>query len=442
MLSRLMSARRFAPLFWSQFCSALNDNFLKNALGVLLLFGFGAVAAYPPETAALLNTLAGVALIAPFFFLSALGGELADKYDKGTVATWVKFGEIPVAVVAAVGFYYHSVPIIFAALTGFGIMGALFGPVKYGVLPEALKTEELSAGNALVEGGTFLAILFGTIGGGLAVTEAKSPELICGVILALSVVCWLSARAMPRTGPAAPTIAITKNPLSSTFRLLSELKSDPRLRHGSHFCSAFWLIGVVSMSLLPVLVTRSLGGAPAVYTYALSVFVVGIAVGSLLAARASHDRPNLALVPLGAILMGIAAIGLSLLAFLVVKPALDIPLADFLVSRRGLATTVALFLLALGGGLFIVPAFAIVQSWAPPDRRARIVAAVNVSNAAYMTLGGIGLATLQALSVPVWIMFAIVAALAFALAVLVAQLWGQEGVRDLGRGIFQLAYDL
>jgi acyl-[acyl-carrier-protein]-phospholipid O-acyltransferase / long-chain-fatty-acid--[acyl-carrier-protein] ligase len=442
MLSRLMSARRFAPLFWSQFCSALNDNFLKNALAVLLLFGFGAVAAYPPETAALLNTLAGVALIAPFFFLSALGGELADKYDKATVATWVKLGEIPVAIIAAVGFYYHSVPVIFAALAGFGIMGALFGPVKYGILPEALKTEELSAGNALVEGGTFLAILFGTIGGGLAVTEAKSPELICGVILALAVICWLSARAMPRTVPAAPTIAITKNPLSSTFRLLSELKSDPRLRHGSHFCSAFWLIGVVSMSLLPVLVTRSLGGAPAVYTYALSVFVVGIAAGSLLAARASHDRPNLALVPLGAIIMGIAAVGLALLAFLVIKPSTEVQLADFLVSRRGFAMTVSLFLLAMGGGLFIVPAFAMVQSWAPPDRRARIVAAVNVSNAAYMTLGGIGLAGLQALSVPVWIMFAIVAGLAFALAALVAQLWGQEGVRDLGRGIFQLAYDL
>ncbi len=442
MLSRLMSARRFAPLFWSQFCSALNDNFLKNALGMLLLFGFGATAAADKDTAALLNTLAGVALIAPFFFLSALGGELADKFDKGRVATAVKLAEIPVAILAAVGFYYHSVPVIFAALTGFGIMGALFGPVKYGILPEALKTEELSAGNALVEGATFLAILLGTIGGGLAVTEAKSPELICGVMLVLALVCWLSARAIPHTGPAAPTIPITRNPLSSTFRLLSELKSDPRLRQGSHFCSAFWLIGVVAMALLPVLVTRSLGGAPAVYTYALSVFVVGIAVGSLLAARASHDRPNLALVPLGGVLMGVAAAGLAVLAFLVVKPATEVLLADFLVSRRGVAMTLSLFLLAMGGGLFIVPAFAMVQSWAPPDRRARIVAAVNVSNAAYMTLGGIGLAVLQALSVPVWLMFAIVAALAFALAALVATLWGQEGVRGLGRSIFQLAYDL
>jgi acyl-[acyl-carrier-protein]-phospholipid O-acyltransferase/long-chain-fatty-acid--[acyl-carrier-protein] ligase len=442
MLSRLMSARRFAPLFWSQFCSALNDNFLKNALGMLLLFGFGATAATDKDTAALLNTLAGVALIAPFFFLSALGGELADKFDKGHVASRVKLAEIPVAVLAAIGFYYHSVPVIFAALTGFGIMGALFGPVKYGILPEALKTEELSAGNALVEGATFMAILLGTIGGGLAVTEAKSPELICGVMVVLSLVCWLAARMIPHTGPAAPNIPITKNPLASTFRLLSELKSDPRLRQGSHFCSAFWLIGVVSMALLPVLVTRALGGAPAVYTYALSVFVVGIATGSLMAAGASHDRPNLALVPLGGVLMGIAATGLAVLAYFVVRPTADVQLADFLFSRRGLAMSGFLFLLAMGGGLFIVPAFAIVQSWAPPDRRARIVAAVNVSNAAYMTLGGIGLAGLQALEVPVWSLFAIVAALAFSLAGLVAKLWGQEGVRGLGRGIFQLAYDL
>ncbi len=442
MLSRLMSARRFAPLFWSQFCSALNDNFLKNTLGVLLLFGFGAAGAADKENGALLNTLAGVAFIAPFFFLSALGGELADKHDKGRVASVVKLAEIPIAILAAAGFYYHSIPVIFAALTGFGIMGALFGPVKYGILPEALKTEELSAGNALVEGATFLAILLGTIGAGVAVIEAKSPELICGVILALSVICWLSAHAIPYTGPAAPDIAITRNPLSSTFRLLAELKSDPRLRLGSHFCSAFWLIGVVSMALLPVLVQKTLGGAAAVYTYALSVFVVGIAVGSLLAARASHDRPNIALVPIGAVIMGLAAAGLAVLAYMIVKPAAEVPLADFLASRRGVALTGCLFLLAMGGGLFIVPAFAAVQSWAPPDRRARVVASVNVSNAAYMTAGGIALAGMQAIDTPVWLMFALVAAVAFALAALVARLWGQEGVRGLGRSIFQPAYDL
>ena len=442
MSSRLMSGRRFAPLFWSQFCSALNDNFLKQALAMLVLFGIGATAAFDAETAAMLNTLAGVVFIGPFFFLSALGGELADKFDKGRVASAIKLAEIPVAALAATGFYTHSVPVLFAALFGFGVIGALFGPVKYGILPEALKTEELSAGNALVEGATFLAILFGTIGGGIAVTEAKSPELIVGIILALAGACWLSATLIPRKGAAAPGIAITRNPMSSTVRLLRELKAEPRLRVGGHFCSAFWLIGIVVMALLPILVTGPIGGSASVYTYALATFVVGIALGSLIAARAGHERPNLALVPMGAVLMAVAAAGLAVMAYSVGRPSVPMSLADFVTTKRCLGLTAGLLTLAIGGGMFIVPAFASVQSWAPADRRARIVAAVNVMNAAYMTLGGIILFALQSVSTPLWAMFAAVAATALGLAILVARLWGQEGVRDIGRSIFQLAYNL
>ena len=432
MSSRLMSGRRFAPLFWSQFCSALNDNFLKQSLGMLVLFGIGATVALDRETAEMLNTLAGVVFIGPFFFLSALGGELADKFDKGRVASTIKLAEIPVAAVAAAGFYTHSVPVLFAALFGFGVVGALFGPVKYGILPEALKTEELSAGNALVEGATFLAILFGTIGGGIAVTEAKSPELIVGIILALALVCWLSATLIPRKGAAAPGIAITRNPFSSTVRLLRELKSEPRLRMGGHFCSAFWLIGIVSMSLLPVLVAGPIGGTASVYTYALATFTVGIALGSIIAARAGHERPNLALVPIGAVLMALAAVGLALLAYALGRPPMPMPLGDFIATKRCLGLTTGLLVLAIGGGMFIVPAFASVQAWAPADRRARIVAAVNVLNAAYMTLGGIILFALQSVATPLWAMFAALSAGALALAVLVARLWGQEGVRISG----------
>ncbi len=442
MLSRLMSGRRFAPLFWSQFCSALNDNFLKNALGMLVLFGIGATAAFTPDEGAKLNTLAGVIFIAPFFFLSALGGELADKFDKGRVAAAIKLGEIPVAALAAIGFYTHSVPVLFAALFGFGIIGALFGPVKYGLLPEALKTEELASGNALVEGATFLAILLGTIGGGIAVTEAKSPELIVVIILALAAICWLSATLIPQRGAAAPAIAITRNPLASTFRLLAELKAEPRMRIGAHICSWFWLVGAIALSLLPVMVKSSLGGTPAVYTLSLSTFVVGIAIGSLMAARASHSRPNLALVPLGAVLMGLAALILAALAFWVVRPATDIVVQDFATSKRGIVFLGSLFMLAIGGGLFIVPAFAAVQSWAQADRRARVVAAVNVMNAAYMTTGGALLAVLQLLETPLWVLFSLLGVATLAVAGIVTRLWGQEGVRDFGRGIFQLAYDL
>src|SRR5919199_3349183 len=162
MASSLMTTRRFAPLFWCQFFSAFNDNFLKNALVFLILFKIGG------ENAEALITLAAAVFIAPFFFLSGLGGQLADRFDKSIVAQRLKLAEIAVAGLAVIGFAFHAVPVLFAALFLFGVIAALFGPIKYGILPDHLKREELPAGNALVEGATFLAILLGTIAAGAA----------------------------------------------------------------------------------------------------------------------------------------------------------------------------------------------------------------------------------------------------------------------------------
>ncbi len=191
MFSSLMRSRRFGALFWTQLFSALNDNFVKNALVILILFQLGA------DKGAALVTLAGAVFIAPFFLFSALGGELADKHDKALVAERLKRYEIPMAALAGIGFMLHSVPVLFVALFLFGSMGALFGPLKYGVLPEQLAPEELPAGNALVEGGTFLAILLGTIAGGYAMAHPGSEWIVAAASVALAVLCWLSARSMP-----------------------------------------------------------------------------------------------------------------------------------------------------------------------------------------------------------------------------------------------------
>ncbi len=162
MSQSLLATRRFAPLFLCQFFAAFNDNFLKNALVLFILFKIGG------ERGESLVTLAGVVLMAPFFILSALGGQMADKFDKALVARRLKFVEIGAAGVAALGFWLGSVPVLFVALFLFGALGALFGPVKYGILPDHLAREELPAGNALIEGATFIAILTGTIAGGIA----------------------------------------------------------------------------------------------------------------------------------------------------------------------------------------------------------------------------------------------------------------------------------
>ena len=174
----------------------------------------------------------------------------------------------------------------------FGIVAALFGPVKYGILPEKLKTAELPAGNALVEGATFLAILAGTIAGGIAVKNAATPEPVVAVILALAIASWGFARAIPVAGPAAPGLAITANPWTSTVALLRELKSEPRLWSGTHIVSWFWLVGSVTLSLLPALVKNNIGGNEDVVTLGLTTFVVGIAarLGTGGAGEPGHAR--------------------------------------------------------------------------------------------------------------------------------------------------------
>src|SRR6187401_791229 len=183
----IMLSRRFAPLFWCQFFAAFNDNFLKTALVFVVLFHLNA------RDAEVLITLASAIFIAPYFFLSALGGELADRYDKALVAQRLKFIEIFVAALAAWGYVQASLPLLYVALLGFGILAALFGPIKYGILPDHLRREQLPTGNALVEGATFVAILLGTIAGGLAARHSGETRLFVALIMGFAAACWIAA---------------------------------------------------------------------------------------------------------------------------------------------------------------------------------------------------------------------------------------------------------
>src|SRR5215218_4159610 len=210
----LLLSRRFAPLFWCQFFSAFSDNFLKNALVFLILFQIGG------STGESLITLAAAVFIAPYFFLSALGGEMADRYDKSIVAQRLKFIEIFVALIAIAGFTFQSVPILFAALFGFGVIGSLFGPIKYGILPDLLPRTELPKANALVEGATFMAILLGTIVGGMAAKDGGDPASFAGLMLIFALLCWGASLLIPKVGSGAPDLVISKNIARSTVELI------------------------------------------------------------------------------------------------------------------------------------------------------------------------------------------------------------------------------
>jgi MFS family permease len=409
----LMLSRRFAPLFWCQFFAAFNDNFLKTALAFLILFRSGAA------DAEALITLASAIFIAPYFFLSALGGELADRHDKARVAQWLKFFEMFIAALAVLGFARQSVPLLFGALACFGVIAALFGPIKYGILPDHLRREELPAGNALVEGATFVAILTGTIVGGIAARGGGHVAGFAALLMGFAFACWVSALLIPPTGEGAPQLKVSVNFAASTAAMIRHLRADARLWWGAMVTSWFWLVGIVVLSLLPPLIKTLIGGNEDTVTAYLALFSIAVGAGSGLAAAIARGRILLNTTLAGAVLLGLFALDLALATF-GLSPTLtpQAPSAVFS-SLLGIRVAIDLVGLAVAGGLFIVPAFAAVQTWAGADYRARTVAAVNVLNAAFMTGATVAVAIVQKYGVTVPVLFAVigVATLAVALAI-------------------------
>ncbi len=389
MSSSLLLTRRFAPLFWCQFFSAFSDNFLKNALVFLLVYALAG------PSADALTQLAAAIFIAPYFFLSALGGEVADRFDKARVAQRLKLAEIVVAVIAVIGFAVHSVLVLFIALFLYGVIGSLFGPIKYGILPDHLARSELPTGNALVEGATFIAILLGLIVGGMAAKGGGDPTSFALLMIVFSLACWGSSLLIPPTGEAAPDLAIRWNIAASTFDLLKHLRDDRRIWWGAMVTSWFWLVGAVVVGLLVPLVKNVLGGSEEVGETCLAVFSVSIAIGSGLAAWLAAGRIILLPTLIGAVLIGLFAIDLGWST----AGAAPIPgltgYFSLFTTGRGLHVAIDLAGLAIAGGLFIVPTFAAVQAWAGADRRARVIAAVNVLNAAFMAGSTVAVAALQ-----------------------------------------------
>jgi acyl-[acyl-carrier-protein]-phospholipid O-acyltransferase/long-chain-fatty-acid--[acyl-carrier-protein] ligase len=390
MVRPLILSRRFAPLFWCQFFAAFNDNFLKTSLVFLILFG----ADVTESEASALITLAGAIFIAPYFFLSGLGGELADRYDKARVAQWLKFIEIFVAMIAVAGYGRQSIPLLFIALFGFGLIAALFGPIKYGILPDHLERERLPAANALIEGATFIGILTGTIAGGMA-AQASGTRLFNLMVLGFALACFLSALRIPPSGEGAPHLKVNSNIASSTAAMIRHLRADSRLWWGAMVTSWFWLVGIVVMSLLPPLIKTLIGGNEDTVNVYLALFSIAIGLGSGLAALIARGRIVLRTTLVGAVLLAVFALDLGVVTFgapsIATSQAPDIVFATTL----GLRAAVDLAGLAIAGGLFIVPAFAAVQAWSDADYRARTVAAVNVLNAAFMTGATVMVALLQ-----------------------------------------------
>ena len=385
----LLKERRFAPFFGTQFLGAFNDNLFKNALIVMLTFHATSWTSLAPGVLA--NLAAGI-FILPFFLFSATAGQLADKYDKAMLARLVKVLEIFIMVIAAVGFQLHSLAVLLFALFLFGLHSTLFGPVKYAILPQHLHEDELVGGNALVEAGTFVAILFGTVAGGLLAGASDAHVWIAMAGLAVAVAGYLASRGIPTAPAPEPDLAINSNPFTETWRNVKFAQENRSVFLSILGISWFWLYGALFLAQFPAYAKSVLGGGEIIVTALLAVFSVGIGIGSLLCERLSAKQVEIGLVPFGSI--GLTLFGLDLafaspttISAAAVSAAAPLGLADFLAQAWAWRVLFDLAMLGIFGGFFIVPLYALVQLRSSPAHRARIIAANNIMNALFMVIG-------------------------------------------------------
>ena len=327
---------------------------------------------------------------------------------------------------------------MFAALFLFGTASALFGPIKYGILPDHLSFDEIPTGNALVEGATFIAILLGAIAGGFAAKEGHSA-LFAALIVVLSVVCWLVSKTIPSTAEAEPTLKIDPNPLRSSLELMKDLWGDARLWRAGVMVALFWLIGALILSLAPSLI-KVMGGNEMVVTVYLAEFSIAIAIGSGLGSFLSTGRVVLLPAPIACFVIGAVALDVGFLIRGFEKPAELLDVASFFASPAAWRRAIDFAVMAIMGGVFVVPSFSAVQVWAPNAKRARIVGAVNILSSAFIFAGALAISGLQQAGLSVSGVFFLIGIFALLSAVWIYRTMPTSPFRDLLWLVFRAAF--
>lgn len=376
----LLTQKRFAPFFGTQFLGACNDNLFKFALTVMVTYQTS-VDWLPASVAGL---VIGALFILPFVLLSATSGQLSDKYPKATMMRAIKNLEIAVMALAAWGFYSQSVAVLLVCVLLMGVHSTLFGPVKYAYLPEVLQQHELTGGNGLVEMGTFVAILLGNVAGGLLIAMPQvGAQWVAWSCLALAVLGRVCVQTVPLLAATDPNLRINWNPISETWRNLQVARGQLSVFRSLLGISWMWFFGAVFLSQFPSFAKDVLHGNEQVASLLLVVFSLGIGTGSLLCEKLSRHQVEIGLVPLGAIGMSVFSIDLYW-AVSQLPPAPTMDVAAFLAAHAHWRVLVDLLLLSLCAGLYSVPMYALIQMRSPATHRARIIAANNIINAVFM----------------------------------------------------------
>ena len=387
----LLTERRFLPFFLTQFFGAGNDNVFKFAFTVLATYSAAEWGGMEPKSA---GAVIGGIFILPFVLFSATAGQLADKYDKAALIRFVKNLEIAIMLAIAAGFVGKFVALLFAGVFMMGLHSTLFGPVKYAYLPQHLHETELVGGNGMVEMGTFVAILLGTIVGGVLVgLTGVGPACVAAVSVALAIAGRIAAGFVPASPAPEPGLSIDWNPFTETWRNLGHARSNRSVFLSLLGISWLWFFGSVFLTTFTGFAKETLGGDQNVVTLLLAVFSIGIGVGSLLCERLSGHKVEIGLVPFGSIGMTVFAVDLWLASTDMTPSGLS-GLGAFLADHAHWRVMAALFLLAMFSGFYSVPLYALIQSRCEPSHRARIIAANNILNAIFMVVASVMAAAL------------------------------------------------
>jgi 1-acyl-sn-glycerol-3-phosphate acyltransferase len=391
---RLLGTRRFLPFFLTQFFGAFNDNLFRNALVASITFGASAAA----QDAGMLANAAQGLFILPFFLFSALAGQLADKYEKSRLIRETRLIEVFLMCLGAVALYFTHVPSLLAVIFLMGVLATIFGPLKYSLMPQHLRQSELVGGNALVDSGTFLAILIGTIAGGLLAPTTAAEKALGGAsdasiaaavtMIAVALLMYACARFIPRAEATDPGLKVNFNPFTATWDVIHFAAKTRSIFLSLLGISWFWLVGALILAQLPTYARDVLGGDKTVYTLLLASFSIGTALGSLCCEKLSGHKVEIGLVPLGSIGLTVCLLDLYFEQPVARAGGLSLDWLGYLRSG-GWDVVVDCALIGVFGGLFIVPLYALILQRSTETHRARIIACNNILNAGFMVLAAV-----------------------------------------------------
>ena len=380
MSGALIRQRRFLPYFCTQFLGAFNDNIYRNAFAILVTYFLA------KENQAIILNIALMAFILPYFLFGAIAGQLADKYEKSWLIRRIKIAEIIIMIIGCITLYLGSVNAMLVVLFALGTQSAFFGPIKYSILPQHLASNEVLSGNAYVEAGTFIAILLGTILGGLLASDIAYQSLLMTTLLGVALLGWLVSRKIPSAPPAAPDLKVSFNAWRSSREIIRMTRANKPVFQSILANSWFWFFGSLVLTQFPVFASTVLSGDARVATLLLATFSIGIGLGSYACSLLSAGRVEIGLMPFGAI--GITCFTWQL-SNTVVPPTDELrTLAELMMVPGSWWMIFYLTMMAFSAGLFIVPLYAFMQVRSDPEKRSRTIAVNNIMNSMFMVAAG------------------------------------------------------